>query len=52
MQKMNDLSDNAIILDKWKWKYEALVEEPGGFYLFNAGCGKMPFHGQQSFIWL
>lgn len=50
--KMNGLGHNAIILDKWKWKYEALAEEPGGFYLFNAGCGKMPFNNQQCFLWV
>jgi len=39
-------------LDKWKWKYDALVVEQSGLYMFNGGCGKMPLKNEECFFFL
>lgn len=50
--KINELGHNILVLDKWKWKYDALVVEQSGLYMFNGGCGKMPLKNEECFFFL
>ena len=48
---MNDLGHGVILLEKWRWKYKAIAEENGNYYLFNAGTARMSYNPSQSFVW-
>jgi hypothetical protein len=47
MIMFNDLSHNAKILDKWRWKYTPVFENKAAYYAYNMVIPGMPFQANK-----
>lgn len=47
-----NLGHNEKVIDRWKWKYNAITTSKSAFYLYNAVLPSMPFHALNTFVLL
>jgi len=61
MQKQNqkyrlitfaDLSHNGRLLERWRWKYSPVFENPAAYYIYNMVVPSMPLAKEECFILL
>lgn len=47
-----DIANNDIIIERWKWKYSPLFETVAGYYIYNMVCPRMPLNARNAFVLL
>lgn len=50
MMTINDLGHNKRILEKWRWKYTPVFENPAAYYVYNMVCPGMPLNPGDCFF--
>ena len=52
MISFTDLAHNGQILDKWRWKYSHVFENPAAYYIYNMVVPRMPIEKHRCLILL
>ena len=52
MISFTDIGHNNRILDKWRWKYSPIFENPAAYYIYNMIVPGMPLSKEKSLILL